>query len=152
MSEERRSKPSLFGFILGVTGTGFIVSAGMLTLVIMLNWVAHQENGNPSVSSQLMIALCGLIFAIGVFVFFASMSIWKLSVRGAGINLGLGIVLLALAAGFNILLSNFVPGNSSLWIFLTILYFLTGIAPTMSGILGLTAHFMEQKDQPRRGA
>ena len=152
MSEPRRSSSSLFGFILGVTGTGFILSSGMLTLVIILNWIARQENGNPSVSSQLMVALCGLIFAMGIFVFLGSMSIWKLSVRGAGINLGLGIVLLALAEGLNILLSDFVPTDSPLWFFLTTLYFLTGIASTMSGILGIIAHFTEQKGEQRKGA
>jgi hypothetical protein len=56
MVDEQRGKSSLFGFILGITGTGTIISAGMLTLVIVINWITRRESGNPSVSSELMIA------------------------------------------------------------------------------------------------
>lgn len=149
MADEQRGRSSLFGFILGITGTGTIISAGMLTLVIVINWITRQESGNPSVSSELMIALCGLVFAMGIFVYLGSMNMWKLAVRGAGVNLGLGIVLISLAAGFYILLSDFVPADQPLWLFLMALYSLSGIAPTLSGIFGLVAHFSAQNTRQK---
>jgi hypothetical protein len=144
MTTERRGKFSLFGFILGVTGVGTIMSAGLLTLVIVLNKIFRMESGIPSVSSQLMVALCVLIFLMGAFVFIGSISIWKLSVKGAGVNLGIGLVLVALAQGLVLLLPDFVPTDRALSSFLTLLYYVTGIAPTLSGIFSLIAYFMQK--------
>jgi len=145
MSEEKRSKLTLSGFVLGVAGTGTILSAGLLTLIIVLNQVTRTENGLPSLSSQLMIALCGLIFAMGVFILSGSLGIWKLSVKGGGVNLGIGIVLLALSQGLSILLPEFVPTDAALWFFLSLLYYMMGITSVLSGASGLVAYFTRQR-------
>jgi len=145
MSDEEKSKLTLSGFVLGVASTGTILSGGLLTLIIVLNKVARIENGLPSLSSQLMIALCGLIFAMGLFIFSGSLGIWKLSVKGGGVNLGIGIVLLTLSQGLLILLPEFVPVDASLWFFLSLLYYMMGVASTLSGILGLAAYFARKK-------
>ena len=145
VTAERRSKTTLSGFVLGVAATGAIMSAGLLTLIIVLNKVALVENGYPSLSSQLMIALIGLIFAMGLFIFLGSLGIWRLSVKGGGVNLGLGIVLLTLSQGLLILLPEFVPVELALWTFLNLLYYMMGIASTLSGISGLIAYFTKEK-------
>jgi len=146
MEAERRSRSTLSGFVLGVTGTGITVSSGILTLIIVLNRVARDENGIPSLSSQLMIALCSLIMLMGILVLLGSLGIWKLSVRGAGVNLGIGFVLLALAQGLLILLSDFVASDTSLATYLGALYYVMGIAPTLSGMSGLIAYFTRKKE------
>jgi len=142
---ERRSKTTLSGFVLGVAATGAIMSAGLLTLIIVLNKVVRIENGYPSLSSQLMIALVGLVFAMGLFIFLGSLGIWKLSVRGGGVNLGIGIVLLTLSQGLLILLPDFVSTDVALWTFLNLLYYMMGIASALSGISGLIAYFTREK-------
>jgi hypothetical protein len=137
---ERKSRFTLAGFTLGIIGIGSGISFGLLTLIIVMNRVTRIEAGVPSLSSMLMTALCGLIFGMAFFVFWGSMAIWVNSAKGAGINFGIGIVLLALSQGLLILLSDFMASESSLWIFLSILGYLMGIASTSSGVLGIVAY------------
>ncbi|MBS7614951.1 hypothetical protein KEJ18_04390 [Candidatus Bathyarchaeota archaeon] len=144
MDVEKKSRLTLAGFVLGVTGTGTVLSAGLLTLIIVLNKITRAE-GTPSLSSQLMIALCGLTFAMGALVFFGSLGIWKLSVKGSAVNLGIGIVLLTLSQGLLIMLEDFVPANASLWVFLSVLYYMMGAAATLSGISGIIAYLTRSK-------
>ena len=145
MDGEKRSKLTIGGFVLGIAGTGTVLSAGLLTLIIVLNKIVRMEEGVPSLSSMLMIALVGLVFAMGVFVLFSSLGIWKLSVKGAGVNLGIGIVLLTLSQGLLILLEDFILASAPLWTFLTILYYLMGLSTTLSGIFGIIAYFTKPK-------
>jgi hypothetical protein len=141
---EKKSRFTLAGFTLGVMGIGAGISLGLLTLIIVLNKVSRAESGIPSLSSMLMIALCGLIFGMSLFVFMGSMGIWGGSAKGGGINFAIGVVLLALSQGLMILLSDFMDSGTSLWTFLSILGYLMGIAVTMSGILGIVAHITKK--------
>jgi hypothetical protein len=137
---EKKRGSTLGGFTLGVMGMGAGISLGLLTLIIVLNRVGRVESGVPSLQSMLMIALCSLIFGMSLFVFKGSIGIWEGSAKGGGINFAIGVVLVALSQGLMILLSDFVDSSSSLWIFLSILGYLMGIAVTISGILGIVAH------------
>jgi hypothetical protein len=140
MNVEAKSRFSLAGFTLGVMGIGAAISLGLLTLIIVLNKVGRVESGAPSLSSMLMIALCALVFGMSLFVFWGSMGIWGGSAKGGAINFGIGVVLLALSQGLMILLSDFLDSSLSLWIFLSFLGYLMGVAVTLSGILGIVAN------------
>lgn len=145
MSEERRSRTALAGFVLGITGCGTTTSAAILTLIIVFNKVSKVEYGVASLFSQLMMALCGLIIAIGAVVLWGSIDLWKHPSRGGAINFGIGIVLIALSQGMLIFLSDFVPSDMPLYVFLSALYYMMSIASTLSGILGISLYLMKLK-------
>jgi hypothetical protein len=143
--EERRGRTALAGFVLGITGCGTTASASLLTLIIVLNKISKVENGVASLFSQLMMTLCGLIIAIGVVVLWGSIDLWKHPSRGGAINFGIGMVLIALSQGMLIFLSDFVPPDMPLYLFLSALYYMMSITSTLSGILGIGLYLMRQR-------
>ena len=145
MSLETKDKWTVSGFALGVLGTGLALSGGLLTLIIVLNKIASVEYGNPSLSSQLMVALCGLILGFAGVALFSSFGIWRQSVKGGALNFGIGIVLLTLGEGTVILLSDFVNSNPSLATFLSVIFIMIGVATTSSGVMGIIAHLTAKK-------
>jgi hypothetical protein len=145
MSLESKDKWTLSGFALGVIGTGLALSGGLLTLIIVLNKIASVEHGDPSLSSQLMVALCGLILGFACVALYSSFGIWRQSAKGGALNLGVGIVLLTLGEGTFILLSDFVNSNPSLATFLSAIFIMIGVATTCSGVMGIVAHFTAKR-------
>ncbi len=132
---QREAIAILIGFVTGTAsaGLGFAIAlTGFLAII------AHPEKGG-TLDGNILLSLSIAMIALSILLAGGSLLIWRFSVHGGALNLGMSIISILLVIGHSNALSQFQPSQTTLY-YSWSLYPSIVITSIASGLAGVFAH------------